>query len=74
MINSEFKKYRNLEVIQANSAGELKTLLARINIPFDIIWVYYADKKHIAFINPIRPLRRIVTKKSPRNTDQKYKE
>lgn len=75
MFNNDFKKYRNLEVIETNTAGELKAFLSQITIPCEIIAIYYADKKHIALINPIRPISRIkIIKKSPRDTDKEYKE
>lgn len=75
MFNRDFQVYKFLEVIEANSPGELKTLLAQIYIPYKIVWMYAYEGKHYAYINPVRPLKRPqIIKKSPRNTDKIYKE
>ena len=75
MFNKEFRKFRFIEVIEADTAGELRTLLSQIYLPCELITIYPENGKHYAWVNFKRPLKRPeIVKKSPRNTDKEYKE
>jgi len=67
------RPYRFITTIQAKSASDLDKELASIIIPFNIVGLYVDQGIHYAKINPIRPLKRKIIKKSPRDTNRIFK-
>lgn len=75
MFNNDFRKFRFIEVIEKDSPEEMKNFLANISIPCEVVFMYAYEGTHYAYINFSKPFRRPqLIKKSPRDTDKKYKE
>jgi hypothetical protein len=54
--------YPHIDFLKANSAEALQEALKLIRLPFRIITIYHDGKNHVAWVSPVRPLRKIIRK------------
>jgi hypothetical protein len=51
--------YAGLDYFESKDLQGLKDQLSQIKLPYEIVAMYYADKKHVAWLNLSRPVKKI---------------